>query len=249
MAPPAPKRAHKDESVEEHLSELSDIEDDEELTVQRMAKRQKKLERAVKNNTKKCAENEQRIEHNEQNSRALNIIVVGYPRYTNGQENDVGTFFSKLCFEGLKVNQPKEKEGQPKPKPTNNVERLINDVSKIHWLPPKDNVTPFIVKFLRQWAKDLIFKSVTNLKGYEPFGRPISIRHDLTAKQRKAEKRCKTTQQTLSGKGVEARVVVNAKEGYHLMINNQRYQVDSDYVKSLLARKNKETKNDKGKTA
>lgn len=169
--------------------------------------------------------NSTRIEANEINSRALNIILKPFP-----ERDDEGNFIEPIeHLREMLVNAYKLETAM--------CDVILNDVAKIHYLYGTDNAcASFIVRFLRQTAMDAVTKNAKNLQGYTPYGEVISLEHDLTKRQRTEKGILLRALKVLKEEKKEAKLVYGGNVGYLLLLNGVKYGASSPVVLDVIAR-------------
>lgn len=173
-----------------------------------------------------CEENTHRIETNEINSRALNVVFKHFPKF-DAEKNFIKPkkHLEDLLEHAYKMDKPTR-------------DPILKDVSKIHYLFAKDpNDCSFIARFLRQEMKDAVTDNTKLLSGYKPYGKNVSVEHDVTAKQRREKGKLLRAMGILKSQRKEAKVVYGGNAGYMLMLNGVKYAHDSEVVQEVLKQK------------
>ena len=181
------------------------------------------IKRDLRNVAMQCDQNSHRIEANEVNSRALNVIFKHFPKF-DAERNYIEprSHLRSMLTEAYELS-------------TADCEAVLADVSKIHYLFSQDSKDcSFIARFLRQSAKDVVMKNASKLSGYEPHGMVISVEHDLTTAQRKMESILLQAAGALKKQKKDAKVVFGGNVGYVLMLHGNKYKADSEVVRQIL---------------
>lgn len=183
------------------------------------------LQQKIENVARHAQLNTSRIEANEKNSRALNIILKPFPK-----KDAEGNFIEPMDhLRAMLMDAYGFEKGL--------CDEILDDVSKIHYLYGTDNgCAAFIVRFLRQSAMDLVTKNAKKLQGYKPHDNAISLEHDLTKKQRTEKGVLLRALKVLKEEEKEAKLVYGGNAGYLLLLNGIKYNAGSPVVLDVLTR-------------
>lgn len=178
-----------------------------------------------------CDQNSARIEANEVNSRALNVIFKHFPKFDADRNYiEPALHLQKLLIDAYGLD-------------TAECDEVLKDVAKLHYLYSQDNKDcSFIARFLRQSAKDTVMKNASKLSDYKPYDMSISVEHDLATKQRKLKGILLRAAGVLKSQKKEAKVVFGGNVGYVLLLNGNKYHADSEVVREILKNAPKPTK-------
>lgn len=181
------------------------------------------LKRDLHNVAKQCEQNTTRIEANEVNSRALNVIFKHFPKFdANRKYIEPSEHLRKLLTDAYGLDSAE-------------CDAVLSDVAKLHYLYSKDCAdSSFIARFLRQATKDTVMKNASKLRNYKPHGMNVSVEHDLTTKQRKLKASLLRAAGILKSQKKEAKVVYGGNVGYVLLLNGSKYSADSEVVRDIL---------------
>jgi hypothetical protein len=119
----------------------------------------------------------------------------------------------------------------------NEVDNVMNNIAKNYYIGRPDDKADanFIVRFTKQEAKDGVIKNAFKLKDYQPHGKPVSVDHDMTEKQRKAKGALVAAIKLMKKSGQDAKLYwAGSRTGYLLNYDSTKYAADSDFVKSVL---------------
>ncbi|KAH7717348.1 hypothetical protein AAVH_15211 [Aphelenchoides avenae] len=181
------------------------------------------IKRDLRNVAMQCEQNTHRIEANEVNSRALNVIFKHFPKFDAERKYiEPRDHLRRMLTEAYEFDKEV-------------CDAVLSDACKIHYLFSKDNKDcSFIARFLRQDCKDLIMKNASKLSNYEPHGMVISVEHDLTTKQRKLKTLLLVAAGVLKSQKKDAKVIFGGNVGYVLMLHGVKYTADSEVVRKIL---------------
>jgi len=129
------------------------------------------------------------------------------------------------------------------------VNAVMDSVGKGYYIGRPDDRSDanFIVRFTKQDAKDVVIKNAFKLKDYQPHGKPISIDHDMTEKQRKEKGKLVAAIKQMKKSGQEAKLYwAGSRTGYLLNYDSTKYMADSDFVKNVLKDADEPRKRKKG---
>ncbi|KAH7684696.1 hypothetical protein AAVH_40796, partial [Aphelenchoides avenae] len=182
------------------------------------------LEQKIDSVARQAQLNSNRIEANEVNGRALNIIIKPFPK-----RDAEGNFIEPMDHLRSILQDAYKFE-------TKQRDLVLDDVSKIHYLYGTDSKNAaFIVRFLRQSVMDLVTRNAKNLQGYKPYGEVISLEHDLTKKQRTEKGVLLRALKVLKEEKKEAKLVYGGNAGYLLLLNGIKYCASSPVVLDIIA--------------
>lgn len=181
------------------------------------------IKRDLQNVAMQCEQNTARIEANEVNSRALNVVFKHFPKFDADRNYiDPRTHLRRMLTEAYELD-------------TDQCDAVLGDAAKIHYLFSKDTKDcSFIARFLRQDVKDLIMKNASKLSDYKPHNMVISVEHDLTTKQRKLKTLLLVAAGILKSQKKDAKVIFGGNVGYVLMLHGNKYTADSEVVRQIL---------------
>ncbi|KAH7671557.1 hypothetical protein AAVH_42643, partial [Aphelenchoides avenae] len=169
--------------------------------------------------------NDRRLANVEANQREFSVAFYHFPMYDN-EDNYVkpSLHLAQMLNDAFGMDS----------KETDNV---MDNISKSYYIGRPDDKADanFIVRFTKQEAKDAVIKNAFKLKDYKPAGKPVSIDHDMTEKQRKEKGKLVAAIKQMKKSGQDAKLYwAGSRTGYLLNYDHTKYAADTDFVKSVL---------------